>query len=107
MNKASLIVLVVAALGAATAVFYFNFTLFVVQPIGAVPEGVVLIIPRSSALNFVDSADALCERLMGGVSLMCRLSMLTEAVDPEKIYLRLPYQDWLYSYSTGGRSYGR
>lgn len=87
--------------------FYLTFTLFVVQPIGAVPDGAVFVIPRTSDLNFIDSADAICERRMGSVSLLCRMTMLTDSVDPDKIRLRLPYQEWLYTYSTNGKSYER
>lgn len=106
MSKQVLAVLscAIAALG---AVIYFNFTLFVVQPIGAIPEGVTFVIPRTSNLEFIDSADAICERTMAGVSLLCRASALTRAVDPDEVYARLPYSEWLYSITTGGKSYGR
>jgi hypothetical protein len=41
-------------------VVYTQLTVFVIQPIGAVPEGRTLIIPRSGKLNFIDSADGVC-----------------------------------------------
>lgn len=91
----------------ASAYFYLNFAIFVVQPIGAVPEGVTLVVKRTAQLNFVDSADAMCERVSGGVSLICRMTMLGQAVSEDGIYGRLPYSEWLYSYSTGGKSYER
>lgn len=96
-----------AATVALAGILYANITVFVLQPIGAVPEGATFLIPRESGLRFVDSADALCERRMGGVSLLCRMSMITNTVDPDNIYMRLPYQEWLYSYSTGGKKYER
>ena len=49
----------VAALAAAT---YFNITIFVVQPIGAVPEGRTLVMSRLNATRFIDSADSVCMR---------------------------------------------
>lgn len=103
----NILIVLVCVLAIGSFYFYKNFSIFVVQPIGAIPEGATFIVPRTANLAFVDSADALCERLMQGVSLMCRVTMLTQAVDPDEIYFRLPYQEWLYSYSTGGRSYGR
>jgi hypothetical protein len=71
MKKALLLVLSVAALA-----FYFNFTIFVVQPIGALPDGRTLLVSRQGQLQFVDSADAMCERTQGGVSLFCRMAAL-------------------------------
>lgn len=89
--------------------FYFhqNYTIFVIQPIGAIPQGATLIVQRTGKLNFVDSADALCDRLDGGVSLFCRMAMLTAAVDKGDILARFPYSAWLYSYSTGGKTFER
>ncbi len=51
---------------------YTQLTLFVVQPIGAVPDGVTLVIWRREKTNFIDSADAFCERQVGGVTMLCR-----------------------------------
>jgi hypothetical protein len=39
-------------------------TIFVVQPIGAVPDGRTLIITCLTTMNFIDSADAWCVRKM-------------------------------------------
>ena len=57
-----------------------NLTIFVVAPIGALPEGRTVILWRNSAaLNFIDSADAICDRTMGGVSLLCRGTTLVQS----------------------------
>ena len=82
-------------------------TIFVVQPIGAVPEGRTLIVWRTSELNFIDSADAMCERKIHGVSLICRGSALAAIVQNGSIIARLPYSETLYKYSTGGATYDR
>jgi len=82
-------------------------TIFVVQPIGAVPDGRTLIVWRTSELNFIDSADAMCERKMHGVSLICRGSALAAVVQNATILARLPYSETLYKYSTGGATYDR
>lgn len=103
--RLSMICLLVAA--AAFAVATQLLTVFVVQPIGAVPEGRTLIISRMTSMNFIDSADAWCERSMGGVSLLCRMSVLGRIGETGTIYARLPYSEWLYLHSTGGKSYQR
>lgn len=93
--------LVVAALAST------QFTLFVVQPIGAVPDGRTLLIGRLAGSSFVDSADAICERIQGGVSLLCRGMVMAQVGKNSTIYLRLPYSETLYMWSTGGRTYGK
>lgn len=87
---------------------YTQITIFLIQPIGAVPEGRTLILWRRSAkLNFVDSADAICARVQGGVSLLCRAVVLGSVLKNNPILLRLPYSSALYLESTGGLEYGR
>lgn len=98
---------VLAALVMSFLVFQWNFTIFVIQPIGAVPEGRTLIVSRQGALLFVDSADAICERVQGGVSLLCRIAAMGTVAKETTIYIRLPYSEALYLYSTGGKTYSR
>lgn len=105
MNKNStigLVVLVVLAI-----IIYTQITIFVIQPIGAVPEGRTLIILRLNKGQFIDSADAMCERIEGGVSLLCRMVVLGAVGKNSTILLRLPFSSLLYSISTGGLSYER
>jgi hypothetical protein len=99
-------VLLVALLA---TLFWWRFSIFVVQPIGAVPEGRTLVINRLNrdAVRFVDSADGICHREMGGVSLLCRGVVMAGVLDEATIVMRLPYMDWLYKVSTGGRAYER
>ena len=82
-------------------------TIFVIQPIGALPEGKTLVISRMSNTRFVDSADAICERTQGGVSILCRLGAMAGTLKNAQIYMRLPYMHWLYQISTGGKEYDR
>lgn len=84
---------------------YTQLTVFVVQPIGALPEGKTLIISRLNKTAFIDSADAMCERIQGGVSLMCRVFAIGAVAEKSTIHLRLPYSEWLYLISTGGKTY--
>jgi hypothetical protein len=86
-------------------VFYTQFTIFVVQPIGAVPEGRTLIISKLNGTKFIDSADAMCVRMQGGVSLFCRGMTMAAVAKSAKIYSRLPYSETLYLISTGGKTY--
>ncbi|MEX1199686.1 MAG: hypothetical protein WEB02_02750 [Methylophaga sp.] len=86
---------------------YSQLTLFVVQPMGAVPEGRTVVMLRLNKTNFIDSADALCERETGSVSLLCRGMMMAAVVEKSKILLRLPYFHFLYLVSTDGKEYDR
>src|SRR5262245_34638501 len=79
-------------------------TVFVVQPIGAVPEGGTLIIDRRTTTTFMDSADAWCARIVGGVNLLCRAGALA-GIGKGTVYARLPYSNTLYLISTGGVAY--
>ena len=108
MNKKTLLigsgVFAVLALAAR-----LTLTLFVVQPLGAVPDGRTLVMWRTGSLKFIDSADAVCERTSGGVSLFCRIGVLGQiGKDADsRILLRLPYSRLLYLASTGGAEYNR
>lgn len=83
------------------------FTILAIQPIGAIPDGRTVLMWRTERTKFIDSADAICEREMGGVSLLCRGSVLAALAKENSILLRLPYSETLYSFSTGGKSYDR
>ena len=104
MNKKAIILVSVAIL---LIVFLSQITFFVVQPIGAVPEGRTLVILRMNKTKFIDSADAMCEREMGSVSLLCRGMMMAAIANKGTILVRLPYSDLLYKISTDGKTYGR
>lgn len=84
-----------------------QITFFVTQPIGLVPTGKTLVILKLNKTKFIDSADAMCQREMGGVSLLCRMSMLSLITQNSKILLRLPYSETLYKISTDGREYSK
>lgn len=82
-------------------------SIFVIQPIGALPEGRTVIITRLTKLHFIDSADAFCERETGGVSLLCRGMVAARVANQSTIIARLPYSSTLYGISTGGKFYDR
>lgn len=104
-KKATLIALTVAVF--LMVVAYTQLTIFVIAPIGALPEGKTVIITRLNKTEFIDSADAMCERMNGGVSLMCRVMMMGAVFEKSTVLARLPYSSTLYSISTGGKTYER
>lgn len=86
-------------------VAYTSLMIFIIPPIGAVPEGKTVIALRLENTNFIDSPDAICERLQGGVNLLCRGMVLAKVANNTKILLRLPYSETLYLISTNGNHY--
>lgn len=90
---------------AASSIFIWLFCgVFTIQPIGALPDGATLVIWRGAARPLFDSPDKLCLDVQGGVSLLCRAAAIG-ALKPSQIVLRLPYLEWTYLISTGGRTY--
>jgi hypothetical protein len=73
--------------------------IFVIQPIGAIPEGVTVIVYGVPGLNFIDSPDAFCQRHQGGVNLLCRGMAAGTVAKNGTILLRLPYMSILYAMS--------
>ncbi|MDD5463021.1 MAG: hypothetical protein PHG00_15545 [Methylococcales bacterium] len=105
MKKNHSIALVIAAI--LIVAIYTQITIFVVPPIGALPEGKTVIITRLNKTEFIDSPDGMCERIQGGVSLLCRGMIMGTVIEKSTILLRLQYSSWLYSISTGGKVYDR
>jgi hypothetical protein len=94
-------------LGLVSALFYTQFTLFVVQPIGAIPEGRTVLVFRGKGMKFVDSADGICLRVQDSVNLICRMMTMAAVVEKNKILVRMPYSKTLYLISTGGQEFDR
>ncbi len=88
-------------------VIYTQITIFLIQPIGAIPDGRTLVLNRGGNLNFIDSADALCLRAQGKVNLLCRAATIAQVSREFTIYARLPYSETLYLISTDGAHYDR
>ena len=98
-------ILSLVAIAAAILFATTQLALFIVQPIGAVPEGRTLVIWRADTMKLIDSADAWCERRTKSVSIMCRSLVLAEIADKDVIIAKLPYSETLYLWSTDGRMY--
>jgi len=77
---------------------------YTVQPIGALPEGATAIVWRAGGEPLFNSPDAVCLKVQGYVSLMCTGLALAEA-PVDGIILRLPYVEWAYLMSTGGKTF--
>lgn len=107
MNKKRVWIISIAILSTVLLIVSTQITIFVIQPIGAIPEGRTLIIARLNKTEFIDSADAMCERIQGGVSIMCRVLTLGAVASKSTVYARLPYSEFLYNISTNGKTYGR
>lgn len=93
--------------GVIIAITCTQLTLFVIPPIGAVPKGRTVVIVRLNGTEFIDSPDAMCERIQGGVSLLCRGMIMGSVLDKATILARMPYSSSLYGISTGGIQYDR
>ena len=107
MRKKKRLLLILLALLAVVALASTQLTLFVIQPVGAIPKGRTILISRLHGGRFIDSADAMCERIQGGVSLLCRGMALGQIGQNATVYLRMPYSETLYLISTGGTKYDR
>jgi len=88
-------------------VIFSQITLFVIQPIGAIPEGRTLVILKLNKTKFIDSADAMCVRETGGLNLLCRGVMIAAVTNKSTILMKLPYSEFLYNLSTDGHQYSK
>ncbi|PHI31511.1 hypothetical protein [Budvicia aquatica] len=82
---------------------YTKLTFFVVQPIGAIPNGVTAITWKKGNLKFVESPDSMCFRTSGEVSLLCRGMTIASVINNNEVIYRLPYSNRLYLISTNGK----
>ena len=105
MKKLLYILLALIVLG---SVFRMFCGIFVIQPMGAVPEGATIIYWRSGLnLPFISSADGLLDESGAGVSLLGRGMFLAKLAGPitEREIFRLGYSETIYLWSTNGKTY--
>lgn len=97
--------LLAAALLAALLFGAYSATgLYSIQPIGAIPHGVTLLVWRREDDPFFNSPDALCLKAQQGVSLLCRMMAISKG-PKDDIIIRLPFIEAAYLASTDGRSF--
>lgn len=106
MKKIFLIfILFITAIGICFRIFC---GIFVIQPIGSIPDGATIIYWRSSLnLPFISSADGLLEESGVGVSLLGRGLFLSKLAEPikEREICRFGYFETIYLWSTKGIQY--
>lgn len=104
MNKKGLLVLLVACI----LLFWLCTGFFVIQPIGAIPEGAtVWYIRLGTKLSFVSSPDGMLLEMGQGVTLLGRAMVLGQMGDvvKQKKIISFPYSKALYLISTGGKEF--
>lgn len=85
-------------------IYYFT-GFFVVQPIGALPNGVTVWYVRlHTEMPFIESPDGIMLKRQGEVNLLGRAIVLGKMFEllGNKTICKLPYQKWLYLISTKG-----
>ena len=104
-GKKGIVLLLVVAI---MAYIYFFTGFFVVQPIGAIPEGVTIWYFRNDInLPFISSPDGIMLEKEGHVNLLGRAIILSSVMDSleGKRICNLPYQNWMYKISTKGQEF--
>jgi hypothetical protein len=105
MKKVGVFFIILIALFA--SVFIFT-GFFVIQPIGALPEGLTIWYFRiGTNLPFISSADGLLLKKEGSISIMSRMITMTSLLEETKkrMITRLPYMRGFYLISTNGQEY--
>lgn len=103
--KKGIIVLLLASI---MTFIYFFTGFFVIQPIGAVPEGVTIWYFRKDInLPFISSPDGIMLEKEGHVNLFGRAIVLFSVMTSleGKRICNLPYQKWMYRISTKGQEF--
>jgi|SRR5690554_5202379 len=88
--------------------FRFFCGIFVIQPIGAIPEGVTIVYWRTGVnMPFIASADGILDESGEGVNILGRGILIGGLAEPlkEKEIFRFGYSEALYLWSTGGKTY--
>ena len=104
-GKKGIVLLLVVAI---MAFIYFFTGFFVVQPIGAIPDGVTIWYFRNDInLPFISSPDGIMLEKEGHVNLLGRAIILSSVMDSleGKRICNLPYQKWMYKISTKGQEF--
>lgn len=90
------------------AVFiHTSISFFAVQPIGAFPDGSTFVMWKKGKMGTFESADGLCIKATGGVSLMCRSMMIGTVLDKDDVLFKIPYIKSIYLRSTDGQEFDR
>lgn len=108
MKKIIIFLCVLAVIIGGASIFAVKkITVFSVQPIGSIPDGISIIMWKKGDEPFFNSPDAICLKIQGGVSLLCRGMALNKYFEEENVIFRMKYKEDFYLRSTGGRRYDR
>lgn len=105
-NSRKGLALLLVAVAVILVIIYTQIGFYTIQPIGALPDGITLLVWRHAGEPFFNSPDALCLERMSGVSLLCRATAL-KAAPVDRIITRLGYWEFAYLQSTGGVTFDR
>lgn len=84
-----------------------KITIFTVQPIGSIPDGISIVMWKKGDEPFFNSPDAICMKIQGGVSLLCRGMAINRYFDEKNVIYRMKYKEYFYLKSTDGKKYDR
>lgn len=101
-----LCILVVIA-GGASIFIATKITVFSVQPIGSLPDGVSIVMWKKGDEPFFNSPDAICLKAQGNVSLLCRGMALSRYFEEDNVIYRMSYKEGFYLRSTNGKRFDR
>lgn len=90
------------------AIAIFDVRVFIIPPMGALPDGRTLVISGLPNLNLVDSVDARCVHVKGPdlATGLCRAAVLGTVGQHWKILARLPYVGLLDDVAQGFAQFG-
>ncbi len=103
MASKSILFVGVGVVASVVIIAHFALTLFMIQPIGMLPEGRTLVTSRIGLSSLIDGEDAIFERQMGGISLLCRSITIGKYMEETTLFFRSPYSETLCLWSTDGR----
>ncbi len=88
--------------------FYLSIGFFVIQPLGAIPEGITIMYFRFGMKTpFITSPDGILIDNGQGISLFGRIAALGSFAEiiKERRILNMPYSRAMYLLSTGGKEF--
>lgn len=109
-KKRGALIAMLIGIGCAALFVRLFLGIFVIQPIGAIPDGATIVYWRNGLnVPFVASADGLVVESGAQLSLLTRGMMLSTLAEPirSREIVRFRYSRPMYLLSTGGKEYDR
>lgn len=107
MKNSTKVWILLILIGVLVALFFGLTGIYVVQPIGAIPDGISILYFRPGLnLPYFSSADGFLLENVGSVSLLSRAAAMGQifGLIEDRIIVRLPYMDFAYRISMKGVS---